>query len=204
MLAIALGAIEFLVTILRKQTAIIQTRECVSCGVQLQLLELLVFHQDRHAEKAHRGQHVHHRRFQRYAVPHALGKLGTARENLAPVIETLRRRQLDARDGFEELLKKRTSNGLLDIVESFDKEVEERVVGPCSMRLRWLGHQSFSFARLGLTHPILLSDSCGDTGEHSNDDANAQGIFWAAKVCMFLNLKETAGKTWITTLQAQR
>ncbi len=157
LLAVAFGAIEFLVAIFLEQPAIIKTGKRVGGRVELKFFEFLILHQNRHAQETGGGENVDHGGFQRYTLAHALGELGAAREDLAPIVEALCRRDVDARDGFEELLEKSSTDGLLDIVESLDKKVEERVVGRRrGIRLRWLGHQSISRALSGLTYLVLF------------------------------------------------
>src|ERR1022692_2403968 len=61
LLPIAFRAIEFLVEVFVEETAIIEARQRVRRGVDLQLLEFVIFNQDRDAQKTGRRQDIDHR-----------------------------------------------------------------------------------------------------------------------------------------------
>src|ERR1039458_7164185 len=142
LLAIALRAIEFLVEVFVEETAIVEARQRVRRGVDLQLLKFVVFNQNRDAQSTGRRQHIDHRRLQRNFFPKNACELAPALKDLHPILAALLFREIDLSNGPEELPQELPARLLVETLKGLDEQIEKRVFG------RWLRLKSFA----GLRH----------------------------------------------------
>src|SRR5579862_6345932 len=121
LLIVALCANQFLVQIFVEEPPVIQARQRIGGGIDLQPFQIVVFNQHGNAQQAFGGKYVEQGSFQGNCLAEAASELFAALENSRPVFAALRFRQFEARERPEQLPKELSTRGIIKTVEGLDQ-----------------------------------------------------------------------------------
>src|SRR5208282_5626454 len=128
MVVVALRAVQLLRKILLEQTAIVEAGERVRGRIDLELFQILVFHEDGKAQEIRGSQDVYQRGLQRNRLGERLRELAAAREDLVPELQAGGLAQLHLCHGLQEALQKLRANGALQVLQRLDQQIQESIL----------------------------------------------------------------------------
>src|SRR5271157_3107843 len=127
-LAVAAGAVQFFFESFTEQAAVVEAGERIGDGVQLQLLQLVVFDEDGNAKKSCGSKYVHKSRFQGDLPLHMLAEFTAQREHLIPELHALGFAKVEVGDGTEVALEELATRRYIQAFERVGKQLEIRIL----------------------------------------------------------------------------
>ena len=118
------GAVEFFLKSLAKEAAVVKAGEGISDGAELQLLEILVFNQNRKAKNTSAGEHVHQSSLERKGPPEMLVEVPAMRQGVIPELSALVLRKIDVGDYFEIALEELSARRKIQAFERVGQQLE--------------------------------------------------------------------------------